>query len=163
MHLYVMRHGAAEDSSPTGKDRDRLLSSKGRADVERAAAQLRAAHGGPLPRIVASPYLRTRETAEIVASVAGSPSAEIDLRPELAPDEDLPLLLVRGLVETGEDALLVGHHPMVIALLRALVRDVGELPLGLHPGMLVGVRSLGTEAARAQVTGGFAPTLVWKP
>jgi len=163
MHLYVMRHGAAEDSSPTGKDRDRPLSSRGRADVERAAAQLRDAHGGPLPRILASPYLRTRETAEIVASVVGSPGAEIDLRDELAPDEDLPLPLVRSLVETGEDALLVGHHPMVITLLRALVRDVGELPLGLHPGMLVGVRSLAARAAKAHVTGGFAAMLVWKP
>lgn len=161
MHLYVMRHGAAEDTSLTGKDRDRPLSAKGRADVERAAARLRDTHGGPLPRIVASPYLRARETAEIMASVAGSPGLELDLRSELEPEEDLPLGLVRTLVVGGEDALVVGHHPMVIALLRALVRDVSELPLGLHPGMLVGVRSLGAGAAKVQ--GGFAAMLVWKP
>ena len=161
MHLYVMRHGAAEDSSLTGRDRDRPLSPKGRADVERAAARLRDTHGSALPKILASPYLRARETAEIMASVAGSPELELDLRSELEPDEDLPLPLVRVLVEAGEDALVVGHHPMVIALLRALVRDVSELPLGLHPGMLVGVRSL--VAGSTKVQGAFAATLVWKP
>jgi phosphohistidine phosphatase len=159
VNLYVMRHGAALDSSPTGKDRDRPLAPKGRGDAGRAAERLVEAQGSLLPRVASSPYLRARETAEIVATTAAEPGIEIEFFTELEPEEELPLELVRSLAGAGKDALVVGHHPMVISLLRMLVTDVRPLPLGLHPGMLVGLRRL----AREDVIGGFAVTLVWKP
>jgi phosphohistidine phosphatase len=139
MRIYVMRHGPAEDVAPTGRDRDRALSTEGRATVERTASALRRVRGEPLPRVVSSPLVRARQTAELMAARVGVPSLEIEHDEGLAPDEPPPMGLVVSLLEAGTDTLLVGHHPQVIVLLRSLVRDAGELPLGLHTGMLVGL------------------------
>jgi len=162
MRLYVMRHGLAEDTSSTGKDRDRPLTASGRFQVEQVAHKLLQFHGSRLSRVVSSPYLRARETAEIMAFLAAEEGVEIDHRDELRPDEDLPGPLLRSLVGEGQATLLVGHHPMVITLLRALVRDVGTLPLGLHPGMLVGV-SRKKQDAPERLGGTFQVATLIKP
>ncbi|MDI1483560.1 histidine phosphatase family protein [Polyangium sp. y55x31] len=163
MNLYVMRHGLAADSSPSGRDRDRPLTSEGILGVEEIGKTLRSQHGPTLGRIVTSTYLRAHHTAELMAGVLGAASIPIETFPELEPDESPPLSLLHELAEADADALLVGHHPMVIALLRTLVRDVAELPLGLHPGMLVGIARPSRPDAKPQLGGSFRVTTVLRP
>jgi phosphohistidine phosphatase len=119
MHLYVMRHGPAEDRSSTGRDADRALTLDGRERVRRISLELHRVRGGaPLPRLLVSPLVRACETAAIVANVCGAP--EIEVRAELSLDADLPLSLAAELAEGGVDTLLVGHQPTVEQLVRAL-------------------------------------------
>jgi phosphohistidine phosphatase len=133
MRLYVMRHGPADDHSPTGRDFDRALTEAGREVVSRAARELQnargvnpaapGADGGPI-RVLSSPLRRARETAELVAGVISShaPSVvEVELHDDLAADAELPLGLVGAIREAGTDALLVGHQPTVEELVRVLL------------------------------------------
>lgn len=144
MHLYVMRHGPAEDRAPTGRDADRALTSEGREVVRRVALELRRLRGGaPLPRVVASPLVRARETGDIVASICGAPEPE--LLDELSPDEGLPLALVAALAQGNADALLVGHQPNVEHLVRTLSgaygrRTANPLPAGFCAALVVALR-----------------------
>ena len=126
MRLYVMRHGPAEDRAPSGRDADRKLTGDGRARVRRVAEELRDDLAGAPPRVLASPLLRARETAEIVAELLGSAAPEI--RDELALDADLPLRLVAELAAVGEDVLLVGHAPRVDHLVRVLAPGPDHRP-----------------------------------
>jgi phosphohistidine phosphatase len=123
MRLYVMRHGPADDHSPTGRDFDRALTPPGRelvARVARALALGRAHGDGPL-RILSSPLRRARETAEVVASVLASIPSAIEIHDDLAADAEVPLALVGAMREAGTDALLVGHQPIVEELVRVLI------------------------------------------
>ncbi|XYH94481.1 phosphohistidine phosphatase SixA [Sorangium sp. So ce1128] len=130
MHLYVMRHGPAEDRASSGRDADRRLTPEGRDRVQRISNELHRVRGGaPLLRVLASPLARARETAEIAAPICGAP--EVELRDELALDAGLPLALVAALGRGGADALLVGHQPNVEHLVRTLVDTPGRGAPGL--------------------------------
>ncbi|WP_433928062.1 phosphohistidine phosphatase SixA [Sorangium cellulosum] len=130
MHLYVMRHGPAEDRAPSGRDADRRLTPEGRERVQRVANELRRVRGGaPLARVLASPLARARETAAIAAPICGAP--EVELADELALDAGLPLALVAALARGGADALLVGHQPNVEHLVRTLIDPPGRGATGL--------------------------------
>lgn len=119
MRLYVMRHGPAEDRAPTGRDFDRALTHAGRGVVDRAARALHEARGGAPLRVIASPFRRARETAELVSAVIGAAAPE--LHDALAADADLPLALVGEVHATGGDTILIGHQPIVEELVRALL------------------------------------------
>jgi phosphohistidine phosphatase len=130
MRLYVMRHGPAEDRAPSGRDFDRKLTEAGCEVVRRAALALRDRRGPEPLRLLASPYRRARETAELVATaLIGSP--DFELHEDLGCDAGLPLSLVRALAREGRDALLVGHQPTVEELVRSLVHPA-RVPL--HAG-----------------------------
>ena len=66
MRLWLLRHGEAEPQAAS--DAARELTAHGRKEVQQAAAQLA---GRPLTAIVASPYVRAQQTAELVRSELG--------------------------------------------------------------------------------------------
>lgn len=163
MRLYIMRHGHAADSSATGRDSDRSLTDDGRRYVAQVGTLLQAHHREYLPRILSSTYLRAAQTAEIMGRLVAGPSIHLDHHEELQPDEPLPMALLRGLSDRGTDALIVGHHPMVISMLRMLVRDSAKLPVGLHPGMLVGIERRKRDGSPSPIEGTFQVTTILKP
>ena len=146
MRLYVMRHGPAEDRAPSGRDFDRALIPAQRGVVDQAARALCAVRdpstlgAGPI-RVLASPFRRARETAEIVAgalSLHAPARVEVELHDDLAADEPLPLDLVRTLADAGTDALLVGHQPAVEELVRWLAAPARvALPGGFRTAFIV--------------------------
>jgi phosphohistidine phosphatase len=156
MHLYVMRHGPAEDRAATGRDADRALTDEGRARVQRIALELHRSRGGaPLPRVLASPLVRARQTSAIIATVCGAPEPE--LRDELALDAALPLLLplAAELTLGGVDTLLVGHQPSIEQLVRALVATASGptrslLPDGFCTAQIVALEPVLTPHAPAR-------------
>jgi phosphohistidine phosphatase len=119
MRLYVMRHGPAEDRAPSGRDFDRRLTEAGREVVQRAARALDEARRATPLRVLASPFRRARETADVVAGHLAT--GEPELHDGLGADADLPHALVGELLAAGADALVIGHQPIVEELVRALI------------------------------------------
>lgn len=151
MKLYVMRHGPAQDDSPSGRDADRALTPSGRERVG-AVAKALVAEGEEPFAILSSPLLRAVETAEIVAEVthlsrraredkkaqrAGA-TGEIEIRRELGMGTE-KLALLAELVRAGRKrVMVVGHEPDLSMLVMSLVGK--ELESGMGKGMVVGVK-----------------------
>lgn len=105
--LFLMRHGPAEDGSLSGRDFDRALTSSGRQCVERVAEALRERGERP-GRLLSSPLVRARETAEIVARTL---NLDLEVDHQLAPEGDL-VQAARGELTRGTaSVMLVGHEP----------------------------------------------------
>jgi len=155
LRLSIVRHAKAEDGSPSGRDADRPLRARGHRQAEALGAYFAAE--APSPGIVlASPYLRARETAEHIWSA-------LDLLPQfddrLAADRTVAdyLDVVMDLAGAGS-AVLVGHNPLcarlVAVLTEGLTADAGRhetarvVTLDLDPDDAVG---------RARIVSSFRP------
>lgn len=66
MKLWLLRHGEAEPHA--SRDSERRLTAHGRKEVLQSAARLA---GLPLDGILASPYVRAQQTAELVREALG--------------------------------------------------------------------------------------------
>jgi phosphohistidine phosphatase len=117
--LYLMRHGAAEDTAPTGRDADRRLTVAGRVTVERVALALRGSGERSIGHVIASPFVRAQETAEIMRAIL-CPHVDIDTDEDLTPDGSAYDLAAR-LCSARLDTLLVGHQPNIEMVARALI------------------------------------------
>jgi len=115
MDIIVIRHGIALDADKTRtlglSDAERPLTPKGQSRTRAAAAGLKAAlDGAGIDNIVASPLLRARQTADILAGYLDDPP--IDEADELAPPIDLAELDDWLHSRFGSRRLLlVGHEP----------------------------------------------------
>ncbi|RJP27822.1 MAG: phosphohistidine phosphatase SixA [Candidatus Omnitrophota bacterium] len=122
MELYFIRHAIAIDrNDPHVKsDAERRLTKEGIEKMEQAAEGLKKI----VPRfdeMYSSPYLRARETAEILEQVfTDSPS--IQITSDLAPGMDFDLLpnLTKGYSPNSRIAL-VGHEPDLSEMISMLV------------------------------------------
>jgi phosphohistidine phosphatase len=137
MNLYILRHGLAEELDPRrfAKDSDRPLTTKGERKMWKIAQAIEAL-GVSFDLILFSPYVRARQTAEIVADALG-------LRKRLEASETLtPAGSVKGLLaslkERGpcEDVLLVGHEPYLSELISLLTSGKTDLPVVMKKGGL---------------------------
>jgi len=135
MNLYILRHGLAVERSPGVKfDKDRPLMPEGRKKIRRLAALLREL-GLSFDLILSSPFLRARQTAEIVAEVLDL-SSKLEFSTHLAPRQS-PNELVEELNRKGhalEDVLLAGHEPDLSRLISILVTGKPGLALELKKG-----------------------------
>jgi phosphohistidine phosphatase len=125
VEVYLLRHADAGDPQAwRAPDSERPLSPKGTRQAERLGRFL-AAMGFRPARIVSSPKVRARQTADIVASAVG---ATVILDDRLAEGFDLARLraLIAGL--GGGGIVLVGHDPDFSSLLAELV-GASNIPL----------------------------------
>lgn len=116
--IHLVRHAHAGDPLRwDGPDATRPLSRKGRGQVERLGAFLAAAGVRP-DRIISSPKVRSRETAELLGRSLG---LEPVLDERLAEDCDLDQL--RSIVGAAgsADVMIVGHDPYLSELLSELI------------------------------------------
>jgi len=116
MRLLLVRHAIALDGADLrGRDADRPLSDEGRRRFERGAAAL-ARLEPELALVLASPLLRARQTADLLAAAyeAAPRHDELEsLAPDGAPRETLAALeRLRALPAIA----LVGHEPSLSAL-----------------------------------------------
>ncbi|HZO88935.1 MAG TPA: phosphohistidine phosphatase SixA [Chthonomonadaceae bacterium] len=112
MHLYFLRHGAAEEHHAGQRDADRHLTSEGRAEMQAAAAGL-AALDPRIDAIYSSPLARALETAQIAAKALGLREDKIRLEERLAAG-NLRLGSLQSLLASQPSSariLLVGHEP----------------------------------------------------
>ena len=114
--LLLLRHGIAAERDPATPDGERALTPAGRRRTQAVVERL-VALGLHSDRLVSSPLLRARQTAELAVAAGLAPVLELD--PALAPEGDpWPLLQwpagVRRLA-------LVGHEPDLGNLAAALI------------------------------------------
>lgn len=112
MKLWILRHGEAEGHART--DAERNLTEHGRGEVLRSAAHL---IGQPLSAIIASPYVRAQQTAQLVREALGF-EPEIRTVAWLTPDGN-PLQVLQQL-DNDDTVLLVSHQPLVGSLISFL-------------------------------------------
>ena len=128
MKVWILRHGEAQAHART--DAERNLTEHGRAEVLRSAAHL---IGQPLGAIIASPYVRAQQTAQLVRDVLGF-QPEILTVPWLTPDEDVRQVLKK--LDTDDDVLLVSHQPLVGSLISFLQHGHQRQPQPMYTASL---------------------------
>jgi len=130
VRLWLLRHGQAEPQAAS--DAARELTAHGRQEVQQAAAQLL---GRPLTAIMASPYVRAQQTAELVRLELGF-SGSVQTVSWLTPDSD-PHDALKYLDEREHaEVLLVSHQPLIGALGGLLVHGHRQEPLPMRTASL---------------------------
>ena len=134
MEIYILRHGIAVNRGTPGykKDSDRPLTPEGEEKVHQIAKAMLAMEL-KFDLILSSPYLRSKQTAQIVAAELDE---EVTLTDLLTPDGN-PLELIRELNdEKPQSVLLVGHEPYLSGLISVLVTGESKAAIELKKGGL---------------------------
>jgi phosphohistidine phosphatase len=147
MKLSLLRHGIAADrgSAEYAHDSERPLTPKGERRMRRIAKGIQAS-GVAADLVLSSPYLRAKQTAEIVAQVL-STSARVMFAEALTPEGD-PRQLIAMLRTAHHDQqaiLLVGHEPYLSRLISTLLTGGPNLAVEMKRG---GLCSLSVETLR---------------
>lgn len=141
MIVYVIRHGKAHDSSESGLDRDRPLRKKGHKQSEAIGEFLKNSEQTP-EIVVASPYLRARETAGAIWD-ALEQEPQIDDR--LSADRSLSDMLDVVIDLQGADSVaIVSHNPNCARLVSLLTHGLSAIPGGHRTGEVAVIEVTGT-------------------
>jgi phosphohistidine phosphatase len=135
MNLYIVRHAIAVEEGAAGyeSDSERPLTDKGRKKMRQVAKGLRSL-GVEFDLILSSPYVRARETAEILAEVFKM-KKNITFTESLIPLAT-PELLIGEINQTYsvESIAVVGHEPHLSTLIGILVAENAKIDLTLKKG-----------------------------
>lgn len=125
MILYLVRHGIAVDIGQNGvtSDRDRMLSEIGLART-RVAAEGFAALGCEVERLISSPLLRARQTADLFQATLGS-NLKVETSEKLSGAVDAETTLAWLRRQPLKPTMLVGHMPHFADLASSLLCDSG--------------------------------------
>lgn len=128
VNLVIMRHGEAVAQS--SQDSQRQLNARGDAEVSQMALWLAKVYAH-FDYILASPYLRTQQTAALMLAQQGG-ATQLQTLPELVPDGDCHQvqLYVDALLAEAPAAkiLIVSHMPLVSFLVETFTRS-GNTPI----------------------------------
>ncbi len=125
MDIYLVRHAIAVPRSEDALDHARPLTPKGRDRFIQSVSALEA-RGVILDRVYHSPWVRARQTAELLAPI--NPSGTLVATDGLARPPTPALL---GELE-GRAVALVGHEPYMGELLALLLLDEAERGFVFH-------------------------------
>ena len=145
MEIHLMQHGTC---LPKEVDPDMPLSPVGRDQIVRSSAAMRQLGLG-FDRIVVSPKLRARQTAEVVAEVLGYGGRDIvvseTVKAMARPSDTVEYL--RGL--SAESVLIAGHLPNLAELTSFLLCGAGPIRVDISNGglMRIDVQELPTDNA----------------
>ena len=137
--IALLRHGLASGQAPNA-----TLLPEGSAYLRRLAAVLDADGWRP-DRVLSSPYVRARDSAEIIVK-ALSLTLAIEVIPELSPesDPDDALRAIADATPSDRTVLVVSHLPLVGRLSQELICD----DPGFSPGTFVEIVREGDAPAR---------------
>lgn len=112
MELYFLRHGTATDKKPGESDEKRELTTQGMEEA-RTVGNVFKNLGVNFNSILASPLIRARQTATIVAEMLGFAGKIVETS-ALSPGSSFQILRkeLENHVKTGQ-VLLVGHQPTI--------------------------------------------------
>ncbi len=138
MELYILRHGIAADLDTHGlaNDADRPLTPEGERKVGQIARAMEKLELS-FDVILSSPYLRARQTAEIVAEHLEA-SRKLELSDTLTPGGSTKRLveLLHRFRPSPESVLLIGHEPYLSGLISLLVSGKETFGVVLKKGGL---------------------------
>ena len=140
MRILIVRHAVAEEremaaggSGGARADRQRKLTDDGRKKFRKAAEAL-AELVPDLALVATSPYVRTRETADLLAAAYGKAPVVSELA-DLAPDGEAPGVVRFAAAQKSLPALAcVGHEPGLSALAAYLLTGREKSVLELKKG-----------------------------
>ncbi|MGM0983585.1 MAG: phosphohistidine phosphatase SixA [Pseudomonadota bacterium] len=158
--LLIMRHGEAAPGRP---DQERELTSRGQEEVRCMGRWLAAREDRDFPRLrlLASPYVRARQTAERIAEPLG---LVVEPLPIITPD-DPPEGVVEWLLEQPEEQplMLISHMPLVAALTGLLVEGRSDRGPGFPTAAVAELESEVWAAGCARLLGFTSPAGVTAP
>lgn len=131
MNLLLVRHAHATwESREWANDLERPLTELGNKQSARLGAALRAAMK-PADRLFSSPFVRAKQTAQIIATEAGWPDPTVH-EPDFTGSDHRSW--VKGLLESFqqidvETLAYVGHEPTLSQLITLLLTGNDEQPI----------------------------------
>jgi phosphohistidine phosphatase len=138
MDIFILRHAIAEERSHDKwpDDSQRPLTEKGKKRMRRVAEGMLAL-GLSFDVIYTSPFVRARQTADIVAEVFGA-TKKMRETDTLATDGDPKALvsLLNSAKHEFASVLLVGHEPYLSELISTLVAGDDGLLVTMKKGGL---------------------------
>ena len=147
MNLYLLRHGIAVDPSVPdfAKDAERPLTPKGKRRL-RQIAEAMGTLKISFDVILSSPYLRAKQTAEIVAKELKR-RKKLKFSDELTPNGNPKSLIqqLNDLRPRPKNILLVGHEPYLSKFIALLTAGNTSMEIDLKKGSLC---KLETESPR---------------
>jgi phosphohistidine phosphatase len=156
VNLYILRHGIAIDpgTPPYNTDSERPLIPKGERKLEKLTRAVKALDLS-FDLILSSPYVRARQTAEIVAAAFNS-KKRFEISEALTPDGSQQTLIdsLNRRKPVPEDVLLVGHEPYLSELISLLLSGEPDLSITMKKG---GLCKLATDPLKF----GRCATLEW--
>jgi phosphohistidine phosphatase len=135
MEIYVLRHGIAENTAPSGRDADRRLTSEGKRKLRQVLDLARQAGVRP-DLVLTSPYVRAVETAAIAREVLGANGEPLRTDALLPPAEPHGVWEEIRVHREAKSLLLAGHEPQLSQLVGYLL-DAPSLSLDMKKGALV--------------------------
>jgi phosphohistidine phosphatase len=138
MELYFLRHGLAVEQGTPGyhDDADRPLTPKGERKLWRIAQAMEALEIS-FDLILSSPYLRARQTAEIIAA-AFNARKKLEFSNDLTPGGSSKSLIqfLSEVKPTPGSILLVGHEPYLSGLISLLISGETGISVVMKKGGL---------------------------
>jgi phosphohistidine phosphatase len=156
MELYILRHAIAVQRGTAGYDQDseRPLTPKGAKKIRSIAKGMRAL-GIDFDLILSSPFLRAKETADIVANTFKS-QKKLRFSGTLAVGGK-PAELIDELNDKHnslESVMLVGHEPYLSELISVLISGDSRVKMTMKKGGLCKLNA-------ASLHFGHCATLEW--
>lgn len=148
MRIFLVRHGEADAEAPEGLgDEARALTAKARASTAAHFASL-AERIGSVSLVLASPLVRTVQTAQMLSTIL---KHEGTLRAHRCLLPDMPVGAVAPVIDehSNENIVLVGHQPSMGALAAHLL-GMQSFPKPVNPGTIIALE-------RAEPTEGATP------
>lgn len=121
MNVYLIRHAEAERISPLIKDSERTITAEGKKALENAIKFWKVAIS-QIDILLSSPYLRAKQTAEIVSENFGL-TDKFFVDNKLAPGCKTKDIIELANMFKVEDIAFVGHQPDLSEHLEALISD----------------------------------------
>jgi len=135
MNLYIIRHGIAVEPGTPGYEDDsqRPLTEKGVKKMNSVAGGLQA-FDVRLDMILSSPYLRARQTAEILAEVFKMED-RLAISESLVP-AGLPDQVIGEINEkySVDSLAIVGHEPSLCSLISVLLTGSTDVSINMKKG-----------------------------
>lgn len=151
--LYLIRHGLAGERGTYENDDERPLTKEGQSKTRKVAIRLKELEL-QFDRILTSPLIRARQTAEILKSVGLS--NQLEECKALAPDGDINdwLTSYNSWISTASKPLaLVGHQPDLGNWAELLIWGQSKEVLILKKAGIIGITlpSTGSPLANSQL------------
>lgn len=134
--LFLLRHGVAEERVAARSDQARALTSDGIEKMRRIARGMKILKLS-FDRILTSPLVRARQTAEIVCEFLQA-KGKLDTVTELSSGADPEFLfeLLRGRYGRSKSLLLVGHEPDLSEFASRVLIGSPSIPIHFKKGGL---------------------------
>lgn len=137
MIIYLIRHADAEPATPGKNDAERSLSVKGK-EILINNIEIWKKFIPKISQIIASPYLRAEQTAEIIAHEYKFPINKIIKNAKLAPGSKTEYIIEFANESNVENIAFIGHQPDLSKHVINLTSN-GNVNIGFPPGTLAGL------------------------